>query len=36
MMGLLDEGADGHLFSGQNHGNFYTDLEPYNKFHILI
>lgn len=36
MMGLLGEGADGHLLSGQNHGNFYTDLEPHNKFYILI
>lgn len=36
MMGLLGEGADGHLLSGQNHGNSYTDLEPHNTFYILI
>lgn len=36
MMGLLGENADGHLFSGQNHGKFYIDLEPHNKFHVPI
>ena len=36
MMGLLSEGADGHLLSGQNHGNFYTNLESHNTFYILI
>lgn len=36
MTGLLDEGAFGPVFPGQNHGNMCPELEPHNKFHILI
>lgn len=36
MTGLLDEGTDGPVFPGQNCGKIGTELEPHNKFHILI
>lgn len=36
MTGLLDEGTDGPVFPGQNRGKLDTELEPHNKFHILI
>lgn len=36
MTGLLDEGTDGPVFPGQSRGKLDTELEPHNKFHILI